>query len=384
MKVKRVLTAVFAVLACAGFAIACDNREKAEEHEYVYYKVSDPSCTEKGKVERICIRCGEKDYLDIEALGHNYKDGVCTRCGEEEKHASSGRVSRFYTAEKAYDIAKKHNYELTKEEFYDGLSRMKVDKIYVSALGRVKAVVNGMSVDLGDVRVDYDLKFETPLPTVVRAWVRDKDLVVLNSAGTQSVVGKLAALSTDDGRKVHGLLITKRNVLVALFTDDTVVSLGLISTDENDTIASELVFGYGDGIAIGPFDRNITATTVPYSHLGTAITRIENGAFRGCRNLVSADILSERIVIGGYAFSGCSALRWIVLPANTEVYYGAFDGCTLLSKVFYKGTPDEWRVTFILGGNEALTGATVYYYSETVPAVSGNYWHYAGGVPTVW
>ena len=27
--------------------------------------------------------------------------------------------------------------------------------------------------------------------------------------------------------------------------------------DENDTIASELVFGYGDGIVIGPFDRII-------------------------------------------------------------------------------------------------------------------------------
>lgn len=385
MREKRVLAVVLAALSCAFFATACGGDKKPEEqHEYVYYKASDPTCTEKGKVERVCIKCGAKDYLEIEALGHIYKNGVCTRCGAEENYAPACDVSRFYTADRAYGIAKKYNYELTEEEFYANLSRMQVDKIYVGAFGRVKAIVSGMSVDLGDVRIDYAVNSETPLSTVVKAWVADDNLIVLNSAGTQTAVGKLAALTSESGRKVSGLLISKENVLVALFSDDTVAPLGLISMNENDTTASELVFGYGDGIVIGPFDRNITAVTVPYSHMGTAITRIKNGAFRGCRNLASAEISSDRVVIGGYAFSGCSALRWIVLPANTEVYYGAFDGCTLLSKVFYKGTPDEWRVRFILGGNEALTRATVYYYSETVPAAAGNYWHYVSGVPTVW
>jgi len=384
MRGKRVLAVVLAALSCAFFATACGGDTKLEEHEYVYYKASDPTCTEKGKVERVCIKCGAKDYLEIEALGHNYDGGVCTRCGAEEKYASAGDVSRFYTADKAYDIAKKYNYELTEEKFYANLSRMQVDKIYVGALGRVKAIVNNMSVDLGDVRVDYAVNSETPLSTVVKVWVADENLIVLNSAGTQTTVGKLAALSSEFGRKVSGLLISKENVLVALFTDDTVAPLGLISTDENDTNASELVFGYGDGMVTGPSARNIPAVTVPYSHMGTAITRLENGAFRGCRNLASVEISGDRVVIGGYAFSGCSALRQIVLPANTDVYYGAFDGCTLLSKVFYKGTPDEWRVRFILGGNEALTRATVYYYSETEPSVAGNYWHYVSGAPAVW
>ena len=35
--------------------------------------------------------------------------------------------------------------------------------------------------------------------------------------------------------------------------------------------------------------------------------------------------------------------------------------------------------------NGNLTGATRYYYSETVPTTSGNYWHYGDdGVPTPW
>lgn len=35
-------------------------------------------------------------------------------------------------------------------------------------------------------------------------------------------------------------------------------------------------------------------------------------------------------------------------------------------------------------GNDAITHATVYYYSEARPSYSGNYWYYVSGVPTVW
>ena len=384
MGLRRVAAVVLAALSCAIILTACGGNDKAETHEYVYYKASDPTCTEKGKVERICLICGEKDYLDIEALGHYYVNGVCTRCGAEEERTPGVYDERFYTADKVYDIAKSYNYSLTKDEFYDNLSRMSVDKIYVGAFGHVKVLANGMSVDLGDVRSDYDFDSGTLPATIVRVWVAGGKLVTLNSVGTRSVVGGLTALPTGEEQTVSGLLINRRNVLIALFSDNSVAALGLISTNENDTTVSELVFGDGDGRVLGPFNRNISNVSVPPTHLGTAITRIENGAFKGCTGLKSIDVSATNIVIGGYAFSGCTALRQIVLPANTEVYYCAFEGCTLLSKVFYKGTPHEWSVRFIRRGNDALIGATVYYYSETEPDAAGNYWHYVSGVPTVW
>lgn len=96
MRGKRVLAVVLAALSCAFFATACGGDKKPEEeHEYVYYKASDPTCTEKGKVERVCIKCGAKDYLEIEALGHIYKNGVCTRCGAEENYAPDEWRVRF-------------------------------------------------------------------------------------------------------------------------------------------------------------------------------------------------------------------------------------------------------------------------------------------------
>ena len=39
------------------------------------------TCTEKGEQTRTCTRCEAKEIRETDALGHDYRDGVCTRCG---------------------------------------------------------------------------------------------------------------------------------------------------------------------------------------------------------------------------------------------------------------------------------------------------------------
>ena len=72
---------------------------------------------------------------------------------------------------------------------------------------------------------------------------------------------------------------------------------------------------------------------------------------------------------------------------------GAFDDCSSLKTVFYKGTAEQWKEISIRNGNTNLTNATRYYYSETEPALSsdgtaynGDYWHYDtdGVTPVIW
>ena len=59
----------------------------------------------------------------------------------------------------------------------------------------------------------------------------------------------------------------------------------------------------------------------------------------------------------------------------------AFSGCTALEKVYYKGTVEDWVKIKI---NSNPENAMWYYYSESKPTGSGNYWHYVDGKPTVW
>ena len=53
------------------------------EHEYTAV-VTAPTCTEQGYTTYTC-ECGDSYVVDhVDALGHEYADGVCTRCGEED------------------------------------------------------------------------------------------------------------------------------------------------------------------------------------------------------------------------------------------------------------------------------------------------------------
>ena len=84
-------------------------------------------------------------------------------------------------------------------------------------------------------------------------------------------------------------------------------------------------------------------------------------------------------------FNGCSGIKTIVLTNEvTKIESNVFNNLTTNTKIFYIGTQSEWNsITISDFGNESLTNATVYYYSEVNPG-SSNYWHYVDGVPTVW
>ncbi len=76
----------------------------------------------------------------------------------------------------------------------------------------------------------------------------------------------------------------------------------------------------------------------------------------------------------------------IIIPNSVEnIGYNSFDMCSSLTTVYYTGTADQWaEITISETGNDSLTSATVYYYTEDEPTVAGNWWHYVDGVPTIW
>lgn len=77
-----------------------------------------------------------------------------------------------------------------------------------------------------------------------------------------------------------------------------------------------------------------------------------------------------------------------VLPRLNK---GVFGICRNLKAVYYGGTAEQWnKINVNKYGNDYLTNATRYYFSETNPyeddtAVDGeSYWHWEGDVPTLW
>ena len=90
--------------------------------------------------------------------------------------------------------------------------------------------------------------------------------------------------------------------------------------------------------------------------------------------------------INRHAFNHCKNLTNIVIGNNvTYIAKYTFSQCTSLTTVYYKGTTGDWaKIPIDSPSNYYLTNATRYYYSETKPTASGNYWRYVDGVPTKW
>jgi len=115
------------------------------------------------------------------------------------------------------------------------------------------------------------------------------------------------------------------------------------------------------------------------------VTSIEEDAFFGCIGLTSIAIPNGVTSIGIFAFYGCEGLTSITIPdrvANIGAW--AFDDCEALVAAYYGGTQEDRENIDIVNGNDSLTSATWYYYSETQPTEEGNYWHYVEGEIEVW
>ena len=132
-------------------------------------------------------------------------------------------------------------------------------------------------------------------------------------------------------------------------------------------------------------------------------------AFAGCRSLIKVIISSSVTLIGECAFSNCILLEEVIIPNGVEVISygafsdcrslkkllipvsvktiacGAFDGCESLKTLYYGGTKKEWAEKGF-ENCDGLADADIYFYSETHPEESGDYWHFGedGKTPVIW
>ena len=81
----------------------------------------------------------------------------------------------------------------------------------------------------------------------------------------------------------------------------------------------------------------------------------------------------------------CTNLESVVVPSGVKsIGYYAFYADSKLSKVFFEGTIEDWS-NITIDANSCLNkNAIIYCYSEDTPTDDGNYWHYVGGIATVW
>ncbi len=129
---------------------------KCSNHEFVETIVA-PTCTESGYTVQKCSVCGEEtgERTNIVApLGHEYKNGVCIRCGAPEPQENGSAAP---------------NYTVTGAETYE---TSVVDGRYIIAVPSEDAALNAV---LGDLRA---IKAQGADVVVFRTRSRESSLVI--------------------------------------------------------------------------------------------------------------------------------------------------------------------------------------------------------------
>ena len=88
--------------------------------------------------------------------------------------------------------------------------------------------------------------------------------------------------------------------------------------------------------------------------------------------------------ISSCAFSKTPLKEIVILNNQIEIASEAFDYCDELTSVYFNGTKEEFNNIKVNEYNEKFFLANVYYYSDTKPSSSGNYWHYVDNTVTIW
>ena len=132
---------------------ACNNRggkenEACPPHAYSEWVVDTlATCTDSGSRHHACSKCGHREDENINALGHNFVNGVCMRCGgkEEDSTVPVSDVAKIRLTSRQPVVGKEtpsclevnaemiSGYNATVEKSGDfGLSSYKTDSLNVS------------------------------------------------------------------------------------------------------------------------------------------------------------------------------------------------------------------------------------------------------------
>ena len=169
----------------------------------------------------------------------------------------------------------------------------------------------------------------------------------------------------------------------------------LILPDSVTSVADSSLFVYCDSLqyvlfGTSPIDIRLQGAPIKHIYVPANVT-VRLPYCKNLETVIWADGVTK-IDLYGYG-SGClgrdlsySSIESIVIPNSvTLIKSTVFNNTTNLNTIYYAGTEEEWnKITIESDDNIYLLEATRYYYSETAPTESGNYWHYVDGVPTTW
>ena len=338
----------------------------------------EATCTEKGIKSHHCTRCNAKtDETAIPIIDHNYVDGVCTICGNEEMEVAIGLE---------YELSNDKTYYIVKGIGIEKRLEFKIPELY-----------NGKPVKEVGKYAFHNCK------SIVRVKIPDSIFIIGKSAfaGCSSLkqivlpnyIEELGSgvFSGCDGLEYNkfdnGLYVgnSKKPYMVLVKAVDITITKCIIN--ESCNFIHYAAF-YG-------------CCALKEAKMPNGIIKIEDASFSGCSSLENIILNNGLLKIGDSAFYDCIKLKKVIIPDSVEIIGNyAFGNCSNLStmvigkgvitvgddvlsgfcnnfeEIFYNGSSEKWSQISIGKSNGTLLSANRYFYSKDKPLDEGNYWYY--------
>lgn len=356
----------------------------------------EPTCTEKGSAHRDCDNCDHFETKDINATGHTYKAIVTPPTVKDQGYTT-------------------HTCSTCPDSYVD---------TYVPATGSIGLAYeinpDGKTCTITGMGICTDT--EIYIPTLIDGYkvtaIGDKAFA---DCTTVTFIKISETVTTIGKRAFYGCAgITE----IRIPSNVTYIGVQIFLGCENLKILYyDSSYAPPEG---GTFVKNEGLKKIVF---GDNLTTIPNYICYNCDNLEEIILSKNTKYIGNYAFYYCTSVKkidlpiglidtgWyafyemniteIIIPDSVESIYNSFRGCRKLEKivlpvnvisapsqtfylcsslkeVYYTGNELDWSAISISEDSSILREVTVYFYSDSQPTKSGNYWHYVDGVPTIW
>ena len=338
-----------------------DDPGKPHEHDFGEWTVTIPAtCTEEGEEQRTCS-CGETETRTVAALGHDYVNGVCTRC--EDTIAATDDSCFIFTEleDGTYSVAlgldPKILFEVVIPREHDGRPVTQIeDRAFMNCTGLTSITIPDSVISIGDLAFEgcmnlVNVTIGSSVTSIgVHAFYKcwwltsitvsagnpvyhsDENCLIETESKTL-VVGCENSIIPNDGSvtSIGKYAFSCCPGLASISIPDSVTSIGARAFYECDGLTSVTIPDSVTSIGTGAFENcyNLTGITIPDS-----VTSIGEGLFSGCSGLTSITIPDGVTSIERSAFGGCDSLTSITIPDSvTSIGDWAFYGCSILTSV---------------------------------------------------
>ena len=325
-------------------------------HDEQHHNAKEPTCTEVGWDEYVtCSRCDYTTFVEKSALGHNFINKICERCGS--KYYSEGLTYRFDTEGNwciVTGLGTCEDVDIVIPSEINGKPVTNIESEAFACRVNLRSItipdsVTSMGYDAfgccsGLISITVDEKNDK---------YHSKGNCLIETDSKTLILGCKNSVIPTDGSVTSIAHSAFRGCtgLTSITIPDSVVSIGYSTFRGCTGLTSITIPDSVTNIGGSAFDRCTGLTSIngsakmvsivaQQSSSTSVVVNITSGdsigysAFSGCTGLTSVTIPDSVTSIGDYAFSDCTGLTSVTIGSGvTSIGYMAFYNCTGLTSI---------------------------------------------------